>query len=169
MITIDIILIGVLGVFVLAGFWFGLVHMAGSIVGLFVATIVAGRYYLGLADWLGQYVDSTVACQMLSFIFLFSAVVRLFGLAFWLVRKAFKFVTIIPFVSTFNRLLGALLGLVEGLLSIGLLIWFASRLPGGVILSDALNDSALAGFFVSVGKVLSWLMPVAIQAAQSLS
>lgn len=165
---LDITFIIVLGGFVLAGFWFGFIHMVGSIIGLVVGAVAAGQFYPVVAGWLAPVIPNQNAAKVIGFLLIFIILPRLIGLLFALADKIFKIIAVIPFLRTFNRLLGALLGLIEGTFLIGLAVWFIARFPFTAAFADVLRTSATARSFYSIGALLSLLLPGALKAMQSV-
>lgn len=167
--VVDISILVVLGGFVLAGFWFGAIHMVGSVVGVIVGAVVAGQFHVALAGALAGLVGGNEnLAKLIAFAILFILATRLVGLAFWVIEKIFKFIAIIPFLKTFNRLVGAALGLIEGTLAIGLVVWFAAHYPATAGFGSLLATSPVAKGFYAVGAILSPLLPLAVRAAQSV-
>jgi uncharacterized membrane protein required for colicin V production len=166
---IDVSLLVALGGFVLAGFWFGVIHMVGSLVGLVFGAIIAGRFYDDLGAWIAPWLgDNFNLAKIIAFAAIFILVTKLVAVLVWIVDKVFKFIAVIPFLKTFNRLLGAALGLVEGTLLIGLLVYFAARFPATPAFEIALRESQLADAFHTVGRILAPLLPAAVRALQSV-
>jgi len=117
----DLILLLILGGFVAYGLWFGLVHTLGVLVGTIAGAFLAARWYDDVASWLGfLFGGRENLAKVICFLILFIIINRLVGLIFWLVDKIFSFLKIIPFLSTINRLLGAVFGFLEGVLVLGL-------------------------------------------------
>lgn len=166
--TVDLVLLIVLGGFIVSGFWFGIIHMVGSLVGLVVGAWAAGHYFQALANmvtpWLG---GNANLARILAFFFIFVLVNRLFGVIVWLAEKVFKIIAIIPFLKTFNRLLGAIFGLIEGTLVLGLAVFFSSRFAFTAAFAAALQGSQLAKSLYAVGAILAPLLPQAVRAIQS--
>lgn len=166
---IDISLLVALGGFILAGFWFGAIHMVGSVVGVIVGAIVAGQFHGVLSGPIAGLVGGNQnLAKLIAFTVIFILATRIVGLTFWIVEKIFKFVAIIPFLKTFNRLVGAALGLIEGTLALGLAVWFAAHYPATAGFGTLLATSPVAKGFYAVGAVLSPLLPLAVRAAQSV-
>jgi membrane protein required for colicin V production len=164
---IDLILASFLFGFVLVGFWLGLIHMVGAVIGVIAGALVAGHLYQPVAGWLlGLGASNENLMRVVAFLALFLLTTRLVGLIFSIVNKVFKIIAIIPFLKTFNRLLGAVLGLIEGLLIMGLVVYFASRFPFGPAFELALRSSWLAKLLFTVGKVLAPLLPEAVRMMQ---
>ncbi|MEY4745348.1 MAG: hypothetical protein RL272_1293 [Candidatus Parcubacteria bacterium] len=165
---VDVSLLVALGGFILYGFWFGIIHMVGSLLGVLVGAIAAGRLYVPAAHWIAPYVGGNDnLAKVIGFFVIFVLVNKLVGLAFWVVEKIFKFISVIPFLKTFNRLLGAALGLLEGTLVLGLAVYFASRFPIGAEFDALLGASSIAHALLPVGSILAPLLPLAVRAAQS--
>lgn len=157
---LDLILILILFVFVAFGFTMGLVQAVGAIIGLVLGTWVAGLYYEPMAQWLEPIIlGHATTARILSFIILFTVVNRLSGLAFWFINKVFKLFTLIPFTKSINRLLGAILGFVEGVLAIGVVLYFISQLPISEWYSGIIDGSQVAGLFIAMAGVLVPLLP----------
>jgi membrane protein required for colicin V production len=165
---IDIILICFLFGFVAVGFWLGLIHMVGSLVGFVAGVFLAGRYYEVVSSWIiGVWPSANEnIVRVLVFFALFTIITRLVGLLVGLLEGIFRVISIIPFVKTFNRLLGAAVGLVEGVLVMGLLIYFSSRFPFGSAYELALQNSLFARVLFKIGSLLSPLLPEALRLIQ---
>ena len=166
---LDALLLISLGGFVLAGFWFGLIHMIGSMIGLIGGAIIAGRMYEAGATIVSPFVgDNMNAARILAFVLLFVLVNRVIGILAWSADKVFRFFAVIPLMKTTNRILGAVLGLLEGTLVLGLSVYFSARLPLGQAATGALKTSELAATLNGVGTVLAPLLPEAIRMLQSI-
>ncbi|MBI4457481.1 CvpA family protein [Candidatus Uhrbacteria bacterium] len=165
---IDSIILIVLGGFVLAGFWFGFIHMLGGMIGYVLGAVLAGRFYEPFstlfAPWLW---GNANLARIVAFFVIFVFVNRLIGVAVFFLDKALNLVGIIPFVKTFNRLLGAGLGLIEGTLVIGLAVYFAGKFPVSQQFAGDLGTSVLAKGVNAIGSLLAPLLPAAIQMMQS--
>lgn len=160
MAILDIILIVVLLIFAGVGFWFGLVRTLGYFISLITALLIAVNFYGVLAARLQGYVGGNINLyKFLAFIALFGLTNRLVVLIFWLIEK----VVIVPFLGLVNRLLGAFLALLGGILILGLLLYFLSVLPLGNWLSGPLSTSAIASFLIAGSKLLWPLLPAALK------
>lgn len=167
--AIDIGLIVFVGGFVLAGLWFGLIHMIGSILGFALGIYAAGHYYAPFATWAsGLFGGNLNAWKIASVFIIFVLVARFVGLIFYLLNKIFKFIAIIPFLSMFNRLLGAALGFIEGIIAVSLLVYFASRFPVSQEIAEMLRQSKAVAWFNVIGMLLAPLLPMAVRAIKSV-
>jgi uncharacterized membrane protein required for colicin V production len=166
--TTDITLLVGLGGFVLYGLWFGVIHMVGAFAGIIIGAVAAGRFYEGVGSWIAPFVNGNVnLAKVIAFVLTFILINRLVGLAFWVVEKIFKIISVIPFLKTFNRLLGAALGLFEGTLVLGLVVYFASRFPVSAVADALLKDSQVAQALYPIGAMLAPLLPQAVRMLQS--
>jgi len=160
----DIILVGILAGFTLFGFWFGLVHTLGSLVGTLIATFLATRWYVAAAAWLSGITGWTGNFpKVLMFIVLFLIINRLVGFGFFLVDRALSFLTKLPFINGINRVAGAVLGFVEGFVVIGITLYFIIKFPLGAGFMSAMEGSTIAGYCVHAASVLLPLVPEAIK------
>lgn len=166
--VVDITLLVLLGGFALYGLWFGIIHMIGSVVGVIVGALVAGRAYVPVAEWLRPHISSENLAKIVAFFLVFVVVNKLVGIVFWFIEKIYKFVAVIPFMKTFNRLLGAAFGLLEGTLVLGLMVYFASRFPVSARSEIWLHDSVVANALLPIGKILAPLLPLAVRALRSV-
>jgi len=164
----DLTLLIGLGGFALYGLWFGIIHMVGAFAGVIVGAVAAGRLYEGVSTWISPFVGGNVnLAKIIAFVLTFILVNRIVGLVFWVIEKIFKIIAIIPFLKTFNRLLGAALGLFEGTLVLGLAVYFASRFPVSSVADALLRDSQVAQGLYPIGAMLAPLLPQAVRMLQS--
>lgn len=149
---IDIILIGIVIVFVVSGFVMGLIQGIGALIGLAAGFWAAMNYFNALGDWLTPiFLGHSIWAHVIAFLLIFILVNRLIGLAFWLIDKAFKIISIIPFLKSINRLGGAILGLIESVLICGLTLGFLLGYFGEVSwIKDNLAGSSV-GYWLIVG------------------
>lgn len=164
MLNADIILLIILGGFVLYGFWFGLIHALGGLIGVVVASIVASRLYVPIGAWaIHVFGGNDNLMRILAFTFIFIIVTRLVGFVFWIGEKVFKFISVLPFLKTINRMAGALLGLLEGLFLVGGIIFVIALFPVPGTAQRALQNSNVARRLVNTYRVLTPLLPKALR------
>ncbi len=158
--TIDLIFLITLGGFTLFGLWFGLIHTLGALVGTILGAIVAGNYYEPVAEWSGfLFGDHENLARLVCFLLIFIIVNRLVGFIFHLLDKAFNIITKLPFLNAINRLAGAVLGFMEGILIIGMFVYIASRFPLIEWFNTALVTSKIAPWSLGAAKILVPLLP----------
>lgn len=167
---IDVILILIVAGFVFYGLFFGLIRMFGACVGVIIATVLASRFYLQVYGFLQPFLLGYQNLgKVISFLILFSLITKLVSFAFYLADKAFSFISIIPFLKTFNRVGGALFGLLVGSISVGLVLYVSSKYA--VVdnwFGVWLVDSKVAPLLVDFAKVLLPLLPEMMKKIEGL-
>lgn len=167
---IDVILLIIIAGFVFYGLFAGLIRTIGSLVGLIVGAILASRFYLvvyDMFDWL-DFGYANLG-KVASFIILFSILSKLVSLGFYFIEKIFNIISIIPFLKTFNRIGGGIFGLIAGSLSVGLVLYVASKYA--IITSlfgKWLLASKIAPVLIAAAKVLLPLLPDVLKKIQGL-
>lgn len=165
---LDFVLILILFFFAFSGFWWGLIHALGVLVGTVVGILVAGQYFEWLANLAQPIFGSNVnLAKIVAFIVIFIVVNRLVGLLFWLLNKVFKTLSIIPFLKTINRLAGAIFTLVSGIILLAILLVFAIKFPFAEFILPAIENSEVANWLLGVGKILLPLLPQVVEEARS--
>ena len=146
----DVILIIIIVVFVLSGFVLGLVGAVGLLISIVVGLWVAFEYYQPIAEWLTPIIlGHGTTANIIAFSFVFLVINRIVAILFWVVKKVFKVITIIPFLKSIDRLAGVILGLVEGILITGLVIYIIAKFsPDIPWLTAGLNNSQVAHWLV---------------------
>ncbi len=162
---VDIILLIILGGFVLFGFWFGIIHTLGALIGTIAGAYLAGHNFAAVAGFVQSYIGGSLAVwKVIAFILIFTIVNRLVGFVFYILDKLFHLLTVIPFLKTINRLAGAILGLIEGALVIGLTLHIAGVVPLSSWFADrVLEPSSIARYMLGVARVLLPLLPEAFR------
>ncbi len=156
---IDIVLLVIVGAFVLFGLFFGLVHTIGALVGTILGIFVASRFVDPAFASLGFLLGGGSVARIIIFIILFLLVSRLVGVLMWFVEKIFGFFSIIPFGGLLNRLLGGLFGLIEGVIVVGVVLFYALQVLPQDTLLTALQTSAVADFLLAAASALQVLFP----------
>ena len=163
-----IVLINIILVFALAGLWFGFIHTLGSALGTVVGAYLASRYYEPVANWLIGFTgwDDHVT-RLVVFIIAFFILNRLVGFLFWLAERFLNVITYLPFLGSINHFLGFVLGAVEGIVSVGLVIYFIAKYPLSQPIMDQLANSVVAPFTVHTASLLLPLLPQALRLLES--
>jgi uncharacterized membrane protein required for colicin V production len=164
----DIVLLILWFGFVWAGFWYGLIQTLGGIVGVIAGAIIAGRTYTIVGGWFGGVGERLGLSQWLAFAIIFVVVNRAVAIATGSVGKILNVVKVVPGVGSINRLGGALVGLLEGALILGLLVGLAQTLSVSAGLTAHLEGSRIADLLGAIGKSLMPLLPEALRQARSL-
>lgn len=164
----DLILIVIIAGFAVAGFWLGLIHSAGSLLGTVFSLYVASRYYEPVAGWIIAVTGwGGNITRVVVFIVSFLIIGRLIGLLFWFAEKLVHLVTYLPFITSLNRILGFVFGAIEGVVVVGVAVYFIARFPLSNVFMQSLADSTVAAFASSIAALLWPLVPQALQALRS--
>jgi uncharacterized membrane protein required for colicin V production len=166
MTLIDFIVVGVVGGFGVAGFSLGLFHMVGSLVGVIAGAVLASRWFDNVGHWASTSIGgSENVWRVVAFTLIYVIVARLCG---WIADMVGNTLSFVPFVKTIGRVLGVAFGLLEGLVLVALVSYFASKVAFGLPLANAIKGSVLAVPLSHVGAWLEPLFPAAITAVKSL-
>ena len=93
---------------------------------------------------------------------------RLIGLVFWIIEKIFKIVAVIPFLKTFNALLGGLLGFLEGIVVVGGTLYIAARYPISASFGSVLAASHVGIWLLHAFGLFAPLLPQAVRQLQAV-
>ena len=166
----DIGLLIVLAGFIGNGLAKGLIRLLGQVVGLIVASYVASHFYLTFYQWGKDLVSFSEGTEkFISFIIIFVLVTSVIGAVFILIEKIFNLISIIPFTGMINRLLGGVLGLLEGSLSLGLILFVAARYAWiGSLLGGQLVKSHVAPWLIKVATIIMPFLPETLKTLKSI-
>jgi len=135
----------------------GFFSEALGIAGLVVGYVVAAWQYRRLADWFETFLKNPWLAEILGFLIIFFAILLLFGVAAriarWLMKEAG--------LSSFDRFLGAVLGLLKGGLMVAIILMGMTAFQPT---SKLLQNSQLAPYFLVVGRAAIWLAPSELRA-----
>jgi membrane protein required for colicin V production len=148
---LDIAILLLLAGFVLKGLWRGLLRELCSLCGLFGGLFLAVRYHAPLAELLMESVDwPAQLCVVIAFVALLLLTVIFFGLLGFVLSRFIKLL----FLGGFNRVAGALFGLVQGALLLTLVLYGLSLSPLPPPLRGHFEQSQLAPPLVRFGATL---------------
>lgn len=166
----DIVLIVMLAGFVFNGLFKGLIRLLGTLAGIIIGAFAASHFYLTFFHWGENLVKGYPNLgKVLAFIVIFTIVLKVTDWVFILIEKAFNLLSIIPFTKLINRILGAALGLIEGTLFLGLIIFVASRYTMiGSLFGNQLIESKIAPLLLKVVNVILPVLPNALKTLQSI-
>lgn len=123
---IDPVLLVLLALFAVRGYFKGLFRESFSLLGLVVGFMVAVRYDEPVAIlWSDYWKISLIAVRALTFVGLFFAIYFVFSLAGWLLHRSSKFLLL----RTANRIGGIALGMGKGAAILALIIFFLLSFP----------------------------------------
>lgn len=157
---IDIGLLVVIIGFTCVGFWLGFVQMVGNLIGVLLGITVAGRLVDPVMMWLES--DSGWT-RVVVFVVAYTIVSRVFDIAFWFIRKTFGVISWLPLAGLANRMVGAVLGLAEGILTIGAMLFVASAFVPEPTLQTWISTSSVAWALLAIMQLFKFLLPEAIR------
>ena len=130
----------------------GFFHQAFGLAGLIVGYLLAAWQYHRLADWFAPNLNSPWLGEIAAFVLIFVGVLIVAGIAGRIVRWAMKEAGL----SIFDRILGALLGLVKGSLFVAVILMGMTAFTPT---SRLLEGSELVPYFLVVGRAAIWIAP----------
>lgn len=119
------------------------------------------EWLIGITGW-----EENIT-SVFMFVVAFFLINRAVGLFFWVIDKALSVITRLPFIKSINRLGGLVLGIFEGLLTIGLIFYFIERFPFSERIMAYVSESVVVPFSVDVATVLLPLLPEGLRLLQS--
>lgn len=161
---LDFIILGLILVFGLWGFLKGFLQAIGGFIGLLVATILAGQYY----GWMGNFFGDGNLALVGGFIVLFLIIWKLVSLIFYVFGKVFQIITVLPFLETFNRTLGALLGLAVGILIMVVLLSFLNKFPVNDWFTAQMVGSIVSKILLNLSFIFKPLLPNALNTLKGI-
>src|SRR5271169_5135929 len=130
----------------------GFFHEAFKLAGLVLGYLLAAWQYHRLADWFAPHLKSPWLGEIAGFLIIFFAVLIVAGLAGRIARWAMKKAGL----STIDRILGAVLGLLRGVMVVAIVLTaMAAFAPA----QKWLAESELAPYFLVGGRAAIWLAP----------
>lgn len=162
---LDWILIFIFIAFIASGFKGGFIYSFGSFLGVLIGALVAGKLYDPLAKLIAP--DANWA-KVLMFLIIFLLVNQIIGVVFYIINKVANLIMIIPFLGVINRLGGVIFGFIEGMLFLGISVFFLTRFEWADKIIEILGDSRLVPILSRIGKSLSFLLPEIIRHLNSV-
>lgn len=156
---LDLILLLVIFIFVAYGFIMGFIESIGALVGLVVGVWVGGILYKDVGEWISSFIIVKNFSYVIAFVVLFAVTSKLVSFGFHILNKIYKIFSIIPFLKSTNRIIGAAFGLCEAVLVLGVVLVFVSQFPFSPWLTRQMAQSQLALWLMAVAKVLTPILP----------
>lgn len=131
---LDIVLICIVGLFLMRGFFRGLVQEVLSLIAIVLAVLLAANYQHLVVPHLELYISSEMTVSVLSYVTIFFGTI----IVFWLLAKFIRTVLEISLLGWVDRLAGAVFGFIEGVL-IGLicLMFIQTFMPKSELLEQS--------------------------------
>ena len=164
----DILLLVAIAAFALFGLWVGFIQALGSLFGTVLGVYLASRYYEVMAEWLMNYVGwSGNTARIVMFIVAFIIINRLVGIIFWFIGKVLNVVAKLPFIAAFNRLAGVVFGAVEGIITVGFLVYLIVKYPFSDTIITKVAESIVAPYALGAIDMLLPFAPDAMRALET--
>lgn len=149
--AIDIILITILVSFTVASALWGIIRQVIAVGGLIVGIILAGIYSSQLAGWFG-FMNNPEAAKGLAYVL----IVALVSMLASTVASVLYFMAGLLFLGVFDHALGALLGLVQGVIVAG--VFFVGALSIApdwtqAQLAQSQLSNHVSGFFTTIALI----------------
>ena len=148
----DWIILGFLVFSVIGAAIEGFFHEAFKLAGLVVGYLLAAWQYHRLADWFAPHLKSLWLGEIAGFLIIFFAVLIVAGIAGRIARSVMKKAGL----STIDRFLGAVLGLLKGALVVAVVLTAMAAFPPA---PKWVAESQLAPYFLVGGRAAIWLAP----------
>jgi membrane protein required for colicin V production len=148
----DWIILGFLVFSVTAAAIEGFFHEAFGLAGLVVGYLLAAWQYHRLAEWFAPHVKSQWLGEIAGFLIIFFAVLLVAGVAGQIARWAMWKAGL----STIDRILGAVLGLLRGVLVVAVVL---TAMTAFAPAAKWLEGSEFAPYFLVGGRAAIWLAP----------
>jgi membrane protein required for colicin V production len=150
--TADWVILGFLAFSIAGAALEGFFQEAFKMAGLVVGYLLAAWQYHRLADWFAPHLKSPWIGEMIAFLIIFFAVLIVAGfagrIARWVMKKAG--------LSTIDRVLGGVLGLLRGVLVVAIVLTAVAAFEPA---AQWLEPSELAPYFLVGGRAAVWLAP----------
>ena len=148
---LDIAILIVLAGFLIKGALRGLLKEVCSLVGLLLGAFLAFRYHGPLAEVLLEQVDITTEIAVaIAFTMLFLATIIFFMALGYLLSRAVKLI----FLGGFNRLIGGLFGICQGVLLLAVVLFALSLRPLPWGMDSVVKEAHLAPPFIDLGNAV---------------
>lgn len=131
---LDIVLICIVAVFVLRGFFRGLVKEVLSLIAIVLAIYLASNYQQVLVPHLQIYIENEITVSALAYVTIFFGTL----IVFWLLAKAIRSFLNIALLGWVDRVSGGIFGAIEGgLIALLLLMFLYSFAPDSAWITES--------------------------------
>jgi len=146
---VDIAILGFLCFFLLKGIFRGLLREVCSLLGLVLGGVFAFTFHLPLAQFLQDSFNFPAQlCIWGSFLAIFFLLIILFAVIGFVLHRFVKLI----FLGGFNRLAGAIFGIVQGVVILSMLVLALNSSVAPKAVRGTLKNSQLAPPFVALGE-----------------
>jgi len=155
----DTVLFIVLGVFSLGGFNVGFMKSIGMLAGTLVSAYLTFQFIDPVFSFVGSWFGNGELVKVFVYFFLFILISKLVGLLFWLLERLLGLLSWIPFISLIDRLFGAALGFLEGILLCGFVLLYASHILPKEVLTPWLHNAVYSMQLLDVAMMITLFFP----------
>ncbi|MGO8986844.1 MAG: CvpA family protein [Terriglobales bacterium] len=148
----DWIILGFLVLSVIGAAIAGFFREACKLAGLVVGYLLAAWQFQRLADWFAPHLKSPWLGEIIAFLLILFAVQIVAGIAGRIARSVMRKAGL----SSIDRFLGAVLGLVKGVLVVAIVLTAMAAFSPA---ANWLSESQLAPYFLVGGRAAIWLAP----------
>lgn len=112
---VDIIALAILAIGLIRGWRAGLIVMVGNIASLVIGLVVSTYifYWLSATSLFSGFAASHPYLSIIGYLVILGVVTKLLRLVVTLINQIWKIIALLPFLSSINRLLGAIIGFLE--------------------------------------------------------
>lgn len=152
----DLILLAIAAFFILSGLYQGFIRTAGSLVGMVGGVVIAS---IGI-DWLSEiiHLDSHPGWTITLFVVILLICAHIIGWIFVLIDRAYKILSIIPFLTSINKLLGGVLGLIEAVAVIAAIGYAATTYLSEGSVQTAILGSQVIDWLTIAVRLITWIV-----------
>lgn len=156
---LDIAIIVIIGTAAFIGLKIGIIKAVLTLAGVIVGVILAGRFYVALAEKLTFIPQETLA-RVVAFAIILIGVILIVSI----IAGVLKWLASIVLLGWVNRLGGALLGLIMGAIFCGALLAIWTKFLGII---EPVAESALANFLLDYFPIVLALLPEEFDSVRS--
>jgi membrane protein required for colicin V production len=151
---LDFVVIIIVAWFTFAAFSAGVIREVVTIVGVALGVVLAGLFYEELADDVELVIDAGNAPEIIAFLIIFGACT----LAGQLAAMVLKQTASLLMLGTFDQLLGAVFGLVKGMVVVEILLIVFVTYPA-LGLKETIDESLFGPLFLDGIPLLLKILP----------
>lgn len=152
----DIILSAIALICIGSGFHYGFIRALGSLIGLIIGSLLG---YFGLI-WFSDNIanlDGHTIWNVSIFFIIMIICSQLVGLLFELADKIWKIFSIIPFLSSINKLLGGILGIAEAIILLSAISFFSQNFIANETVLSNINNSFMMERLSLIKNIFIWI------------
>ncbi len=122
---VDVIALAILALGVIRGWRAGMIVMAGNIASLVVGLVASTYifYWLSATSLFAGVATNHPYLSIIGYLIILGVVTKLLRLVVALINQVWKIIALLPFLSSINRLLGAVIGLAESVVILVILTY----------------------------------------------